>query len=160
MTSRDAIIHDVTYAHPIERVWGALTDREALAAWLMPNDFTPRIGHRFTLTVEPGSGWSGTIACEVVALEPPRLLSYTWDSSHPDAPHTVVTFTLAAVPGGTHLHLKHCGVAAGGPMGLTIRDILDSGWGSTLLHENLPAYLDRSARQADEKEVIQATQDQ
>jgi len=137
MTSRDAIIHDVTYAHPIERVWGALTDREALAAWLMPNDFTPRIGHRFTLTVEPGSGWSGTIACEVVALEP-----------------------LAAVPGGTHLHLKHCGVAAGGPMGLTIRDILNSGWGSTLLHENLPAYLDRSARQADEKEVIQATQDQ
>jgi len=145
MTSRDAIIHDVTYAHPIERVWGALTDREALAAWLMPNDFAPRIGHRFTLTVEPGSGWSGTIACEVVALEPPRLLSYTWDSSHPDAPHTVVTFTLAAVPGGTHLHLKHCGFAAGGP---------------TLLHENLPAYLDRSARQADEKEVIQATQDQ
>jgi uncharacterized protein YndB with AHSA1/START domain len=37
----DAIIHIVTYPHPIARVWFALTDADALARWLMPNDFRP-----------------------------------------------------------------------------------------------------------------------
>ena len=35
--------------HPIERVWRALTDREALAQWLMPNDFEPVVGHSWAI---------------------------------------------------------------------------------------------------------------
>lgn len=153
---RDAIIHTIVYPHPIKRVWVALTQREALAAWLMPNDFRPRLGHRFTLTVLPGHGWSGTIACEVIALEPPHRLADTWEGSHPDAPKTVVTFTLATVPGGTRLYLEHAGFAAGGPAGLTNRDILDSGWGSKLLRENLPTWLNRMEDTMDAKEAARA----
>jgi uncharacterized protein YndB with AHSA1/START domain len=37
--SEDAIVYEVVYQHPIRSVWRALTEREALAAWLMPNDF-------------------------------------------------------------------------------------------------------------------------
>lgn len=150
----DTIIQIVTYPHPVTRVWLALTDSDALARWLMPNDFQPLLGHRFTLTVEPRHGWSGTIACEVVALEPPHRLAYTWVSSHPDAPPTLVTFTLEAVAEGTRLRLEHSGFAAGGPAGLTIRDILASGWGSKLLRENLPALLDQMAHAQHRKEMM------
>ena len=42
------LLFEVTYPHSPERVWRALTDPKALAAWLMPNDFAPVVGHRFT----------------------------------------------------------------------------------------------------------------
>jgi uncharacterized protein YndB with AHSA1/START domain len=48
----------VTYPHPIDRVWAALTSSEALAAWLMPNDFQPVGGWRAYLTVF--RGWRQT----------------------------------------------------------------------------------------------------
>ncbi|GIK11202.1 MAG: hypothetical protein BroJett001_32680 [Chloroflexota bacterium] len=43
-----------TYPHPRALVWRALVDRDLLAQWLMPNDFEPKIGHRFTFRTEPG----------------------------------------------------------------------------------------------------------
>ena len=153
LSDADAIIQVLTYPHPITRVWSALTDTHALARWLMPNDFEPRLCHRFTLIVAPEHGWDGTIACEVVTLEPPHRLAFTWVSSHPDAPPTLVTFTLEEVAGGTRLRLEHSGFAAGGPAGLTIRDILASGWGSKLLRENLPKILDQMAHEQIGKEM-------
>jgi catechol 2,3-dioxygenase-like lactoylglutathione lyase family enzyme len=43
----------VVYPHPADRVWAALTSSEALAAWFMPNDFEPAVGHRFTFQAKP-----------------------------------------------------------------------------------------------------------
>jgi len=48
-----------TYPHPPERVWRALTDSAALAEWLMPNDFEPRVGHKFRFRSKPMPGWRG-----------------------------------------------------------------------------------------------------
>lgn len=56
-----------TYPHPRARVWRALVDPELLARWLMPNDFAPRVGHRFTFRTEPGPGFDGIVRCEVLA---------------------------------------------------------------------------------------------
>ena len=39
--------------HPIERVWTALTLPAGLAGRLMPNDFEPRLGKRFTFRCPP-----------------------------------------------------------------------------------------------------------
>ena len=138
--SGDTIIHEVVYPHPPRRVWAALTDSAALARWLMPNDFQARVGHHFTFRVQPTSGWSGVVECEVVELDPPRRLAYTWRGD-PAMPDTLVTFDLEpAAAGGTRLRLEHRGFAAGGEPALTIRDMLDSGWGG-LLREDLPALL-------------------
>lgn len=41
----------------------------------------------------------------------------------------------------TRLRLEHSGFAAGGAPAISIRDLLDSGWGSKLLREQLPALL-------------------
>jgi uncharacterized protein YndB with AHSA1/START domain len=141
---RDAIVLDVVYPHPIERVWRALTDPTVIARWLMQNDFVPVVGHRFTLREVPPSGqWRGYVECEVVEVDPPRRLAHTWDGG--GLPPTLVAYTLEAVSAGTRLRLEHTGFAAGGEWGLTVRDILAGGWDTKLLRELLPAVLDRMA---------------
>ena len=42
-------------AHPPEKVWRALTQRPLIEDWLMPNDFEPVVGHRFTLRGDAGA---------------------------------------------------------------------------------------------------------
>ncbi len=79
--------------------------------------------------------------CRVVALDEPHRVAYTW-AGGPPLPETLVTFTLEPSETGTRLRLVHSGFAAGGPPALSVRDILASGWGSTLLRERLPALLD------------------
>src|SRR5579885_296602 len=139
--TNDAIDIEMDYPHPPARVWRALTDSAALARWLMPNDFAPRLGHEFIFRVEKAEGWSGVVRCRVVELEEPRRVAYTW-AGGPPLPETLVTFTLEPTASGTRLRLVHSGFAAGGPPALSARDILASGWGSALLRERLPALLD------------------
>jgi len=140
----DGIVHEVVYPHPVGRVWAALTDSEALADWLMPNDFEPRVGHRFTFRAESHAGWSGIVRCQVLELAEPRRVALSWEGD-PPMPLTIVTFTLEPVEDGTRLRLEHTGFAAGGPPALTVRDLLGQGWGSKLLRHSLPALLDRMA---------------
>ena len=139
---RDSIVYDVLYPHPIWTVWRALTTSEALAAWLMPNDFVAQVGHRFTFRTQPQQGWNGIVQCQVVELDAPHRIAYTWQGS-PLLANTLVTFTLEAVEQQTRLRLEHSGFAASGPMGLSIRDLLDSGWASNLLRRALPELLGR-----------------
>lgn len=146
MTDDDGIHLAVVYPQPIDRVWRALTTSEALAAWLMPNDFVPEVGHRFTFQTSPQVGWSGVVACEVTELDPPRRVAYTWRGG-PELPPTLVSFTLEPLGDGTRLRLDHTGFAAGGPAALTVRDILASGWDSKLLREQLLAYLSQMTDQ-------------
>jgi uncharacterized protein YndB with AHSA1/START domain len=142
---RDRIVYDVLYPHPIWTVWRALTTAEALAQWLMPNDFVARVGHRFTFRTEPQQGRNGIVHCEVVEVSAPHRIAYTWQGG-PQLPNTLVTFTLEVVEQQTRLHLEHSGFAAGGEMGLSVRDLLNSGWGSNLLRGALPKLLDQWAQ--------------
>lgn len=150
--SSDAIVLEVEYPHPVERVWRALTDAEALGKWLMPNDFAPEVGHEFSFRTEPSQMWNGVVQCRVLELDPPHRLAFTWrgDNGRLD---TIVAFTLTYAAGGTRLRLEQSGFAAGGPQSLSIRDILSSGWNSKLLRERLPALLDELA--IEESEVTQ-----
>ncbi|TIT51231.1 MAG: polyketide cyclase, partial [Mesorhizobium sp.] len=50
--------------------------------------------------------------CEVLAVEPHRTLSYTWNLAHQDPAfdlRSVVTFTLTPTPTGTHLRMEQAG---------------------------------------------------
>jgi uncharacterized protein YndB with AHSA1/START domain len=58
--------------HPPAKVWRALTDPNIQANWWAVGDVRPTVGHRFALDMGP---W-GQQPCEVVAVEPTRLLSY------------------------------------------------------------------------------------
>ena len=82
------------YPYPPDRVWEAITDPEAMADWLMPNNFVPQIGHQFQFRTKPAPGFDGIVNCEVIAIERPHVLAFTWKGGGID---TVVTFTLQTV---------------------------------------------------------------
>jgi uncharacterized protein YndB with AHSA1/START domain len=108
----DSIVIECELPERPEMVWRALTVPELVAEWLMPNDLRPEIGRRFTLQGKPEEG--GAIGCEVLDVEPERLLRYSWRGIESDADgsrlDTVVTFVLTETPaGGTHLRIVHSG---------------------------------------------------
>jgi uncharacterized protein YndB with AHSA1/START domain len=111
---------EVTYPHPPERVWRALTDREALREWLMDSTFLEaRVGHRFEFHTTPRPGFDGIVYCEVTAADPPHRLAYTWRGGWARRP-TVVTYTLEPA----------------------LSCMLGSGW-KKILRDSLRRFLDR-----------------
>ena len=94
--------------HPPEKIWRALTQPHLVAEWLMKNDFTPAVGHRFNLRGE----WGGVLDCQVLAVETHKMLSYTWNHAHSDPAfslNSVVTFTLTPTGAGTRLRMEQKG---------------------------------------------------
>ena len=115
----ESVVVECDLPEPPAQVWRALTEPGLLSAWLMPNDIRPEVGARFTFQAEAEAG-SGPIECEVLAVEPLRLLRYSWrgDDDNRDASgralDSTVTFMLAeTADGGTHLRLAHDGFPLG-----------------------------------------------
>lgn len=98
---KDKVQIAATYPHPPERVWEALTDPEALAKWLLPNDFKPLIGFRFRFLRE-----GARIEGKVTDVEPGKLLAYTWKDDDDEQPSMVV-WSLRPDGGGTRVELEH-----------------------------------------------------
>lgn len=124
------------FPHPPAVVWRALTSPELLAQWLMPNDFEPVVGHRFTFRSQPvgATRYSGVTKCEVLELREPELLVISWeDESDENDMQTKVTFRLEAHDGGTHLSLVQEGFREGHPNDQMARKIMGGGWAGHLL---------------------------
>ena len=111
MTERKSIVEERLMPHPPEKVWRALTQSALIAHWLMPNDFRAEVGHRFAFRAEPQPGWSGITNCEVTAVEPQRLLAYSWGDGTETASglKTVVTWPLTPEDGGTRVRMEQAG---------------------------------------------------
>lgn len=107
----EVLVFECLLDEPIEKVWRALTERELLAAWLMPNDFEPKRGHRFRFeSAKPGEP---AVHCQVLTIEPLSKLVLSWrEERKQDAvPLTRVSFELAQQPVGTLLRVTHAGSA-------------------------------------------------
>jgi uncharacterized protein YndB with AHSA1/START domain len=104
---------EAVYPHPPEKVWRALTEKEAVTRWLLPadKDIVPKGGERFTLDAP-----TGPVQCEVVEVERERRLAYTWHAA-PEARPSLVTWTLTPTEtGGTHVRLTHDAALPGGSL--------------------------------------------
>jgi uncharacterized protein YndB with AHSA1/START domain len=112
-THTNSIVVERTMPHPPQKVWKALTTSELIAQWLMKNDFTPDVGKRFSFHAAPIPGlWNGVTDCEVLTVEPPHRLAYSWCASGSEAAEglkTVVTWTLTPVQGGTLVRMEQAG---------------------------------------------------
>ena len=64
--------------HSQEKVWKALTDPKWLGSWFMENNIEPIKGHYFTFRMKPQKGWDGITHCEIIKVEPQKLISYTY----------------------------------------------------------------------------------
>lgn len=120
-----------------ERVWRALTDPRALAAWFWPSHF----GTVVTADPRPGGAWRITaaatglaVAGEYTVVEPPHRLAFTWRWDGEDT-ETLVTVELSPALAGTALVLTHERFAAEAD-----RDDHAIGWSDCL--DRLPGYLD------------------
>jgi uncharacterized protein YndB with AHSA1/START domain len=124
---------DTFLPYPPERVWQALTDSEQLASWLMPNDFRLEVGHQFTFRTDPApsGGFDGIVHCQVLELEPPRLLRLSWVGG--PGLDTIVTWQLVAEGRGTRLLLSHDGFDDKDPGQQAVQRILGGGWRGQIL---------------------------
>jgi uncharacterized protein YndB with AHSA1/START domain len=87
-------------AHPVERVWRAVSEPAGLAAWF-PS--TVEIDLRVGGALRFGEEADGTIT----DLDPPRLIAFTWDTDH-------LRFELQPDGTATVLHLVHTFADRGG----------------------------------------------
>ncbi|MFD0277451.1 SRPBCC domain-containing protein [Kitasatospora sp. NPDC127111] len=116
---------DQFIAHPPSAVWRALTDPDLHAKWWAAGDVRPVVGHRFTLDMGP---W-GQQACEVLAVEPERLLRYSFA---PGSLDTTITWQLLPEGTGTRLLLEHAGFDLDSPLGKAALDGMGRGWPDVL----------------------------
>lgn len=103
------------YPHPIGKVWAALTDPDLIPLWTVtgqgahPEGFEPIVGNRFRYIGKPVPGWDGVVHCEVLAVEAPHFLKYTW-ANHPDDRPSIVSYRLTPTPDGhTNFVYDHTG---------------------------------------------------
>jgi uncharacterized protein YndB with AHSA1/START domain len=121
------IVRTITIDGSIEKVWSAISTSEALAAWLMPNDFQPLLGHEFTFKSQPQRGWDGVCYCKVTELNPPNKLGFTWQGNNMDQ-H--VSFELKKLnDSSTEFTLVHSGWSEEHAV---IREVMYDGWGYIL----------------------------
>ena len=105
---------------PIERVWKYLTDANKRGQWLAAGEMELQIGGKVELHFnhdnitphdesppEKYANHAGetTLTGQIVALDPPRLLSYTW--GEPSTADSIVTFELEPQGEQVRLTLTH-----------------------------------------------------
>jgi uncharacterized protein YndB with AHSA1/START domain len=108
------------YPYPIEEVWAVLTDPEQVARWTTtgqggrPEGFAAVSGTRFRFVGKPTMGWAGVVYCEVLAVDAPRSMHYTWKGDEDTDDVTDVTYRLEQTADGTRFTWHHTGFAGVG----------------------------------------------
>jgi len=128
---------------PREKVFAAWTDPAQAARWWCPSDCTlvdcemdVRTGGTWRRSMRVPDGSVITKYGIYREVEPPARLVFTYGTDYGNGttdPETVVSLTLAAVPGGTRLTLWHTEFAD-----VAVRDSHIGGWTTTM--ERLEAF--------------------
>jgi uncharacterized protein YndB with AHSA1/START domain len=123
------IRREIRIPQPREQVWRAIADSAALAEWMFPNDFAPRVGHRFTFQVPPNpkARFDGLVVrCEVLECEPPDRLVFSWSAG--GLADTRVSFRLEPDGEGTRVLFEHSGFDVSQPWGEQAFRGAEFGW--------------------------------
>jgi uncharacterized protein YndB with AHSA1/START domain len=138
----DTIQREIFLPQPPAQVWPAISDRTALAGWMYPNDFEPRVGHHFTFRVpaKPEVNFEGLVVnCEVLECEAPSRLVFSWSAGGPVV-DTQVSFRLEPEGDGTRLFFEHSGFDLSHPFGNQALKGAGFGWAQML--GQLPAVVE------------------
>jgi uncharacterized protein YndB with AHSA1/START domain len=122
-----------------ERVFQALTEKDNLERWFVKEaevDLRPGGAISFEWDRKAGVFNFG----KILVIEPPHLLSYSWQALEPSP--TTVTVELTPENDGTYLHLIHSGIGEGKEWG-NYYDTRNRGWDIHL--KNLTNWLETGA---------------
>ncbi|HEY7233272.1 MAG TPA: SRPBCC domain-containing protein [Gemmatimonadaceae bacterium] len=112
------IVEQIEIAAPAARIFEALTEPAQLLAWWgdrssFPSthwELDPRVGGKWLSRWRGTDGSTFALGGEILALDPPRLLSYSWwDERYPGLPPTTVRYELTPAPTGTLVTMTHDG---------------------------------------------------
>jgi uncharacterized protein YndB with AHSA1/START domain len=104
-TATLSVVVEREMPYPPEKIWRALSQPHLIQEWLMKNDFAAVVGHRFNFRGD----W-GAADCQVLTVEPHKVLAYTWCAYGLES---VVTWTLTPTSTGTHLRMEQSGFQPG-----------------------------------------------
>lgn len=122
----DAINGEIFIAAPPERIFQALTDPAQLMRWFTSPEcpakswkMDARVGGRYGYATAKGTVVVNNVnefEChgEILELDPPRLLVYSWSANwHDDVSRrTIVRWELTPASGGTLVKMVHSGLSA------------------------------------------------
>jgi uncharacterized protein YndB with AHSA1/START domain len=142
VTTDDAIVSEIHIAAPPQRVFKALTDARELERWFGNAEcpvklweMDARLGGRYHYATETSSivvNGVSQFEChgEILELDPPRLLVYSWIANwHDDqSSSTVVRWELTPDATGTRVKVTHSGLA---PQNVARKDY-SGGWPGVL----------------------------
>ena len=126
IVAADAVTTEIEIGAPAERVFRALTTSDELMRWFT-NPTCPakvwemdaRVGGRYGYQSAKGTvvvNGVDQFEChgEILEMDPPRLLVYTWVANWHDDKNlcTVVRWELTPHRGGTHVKVTHSGLAS------------------------------------------------
>lgn len=110
------------YPAPIDRVFEALVNPEALVRWFAPNDemtidgkFDPTPGGRYRVAMKHMLGNTYTVGGVYETIDPPNKIVFTWQWENEPMSQlgeSRVTIELKQIDGGTELTLTHDGFPA------------------------------------------------
>ncbi|HEY4200063.1 MAG TPA: SRPBCC domain-containing protein [Devosiaceae bacterium] len=111
------ILASVDIAVPPERVFRAITDGTEIIRWwgsaetyrTTKWDSNLQVGGEWRAEGLAADGVPFTVGGKFLEIEPPHRLVHTWAPLWDGGNETVVTYTLATTPTGTHLTLSHTG---------------------------------------------------
>jgi uncharacterized protein YndB with AHSA1/START domain len=95
-------------------VWRAVTDPALVPQWTAtgrggrPVGFAPVVGTRFRFVARPLPGWRGVVDCEILAVDEPNLLRYSWLGDE-GGTTTDVTYRIQPNGTGTRFTYEHTG---------------------------------------------------
>lgn len=113
------------YPYPIEEVWAVLTEPEQVAQWTTtgqggrPEGFAAAPGTKFRFVGKPTIGWAGVVYCEVIAVDAPYSMHYTWKGDENTDGVTDVTYLLEETPEGTRFTWRHTGFTGVGGLAMS-----------------------------------------
>ncbi|MFY9889809.1 MAG: SRPBCC domain-containing protein [Streptosporangiaceae bacterium] len=132
------------YPYAPATIWRAVTDPALVPLWTStgrggtPEGFAPEVGCQFRFVGKPVPGWDGIVRCEVLEVDPPSLLRYSWRDDKGTV--TQVTYRLEAHEGGTRFSYDHTGFTGAG--GLMMSALILGPVRRRMLSKGLPAVLE------------------
>jgi uncharacterized protein YndB with AHSA1/START domain len=118
---QDAIVSQIDIGAPVDRVFQGICDAETVRRRHPEFDVFEmdlRVGGKWRLHLRTPKPYRGVDVIrhhgEVLEIDPPRLLVYTWFANfHSDPKHrSIVRWELTPTKSGTHVKMTHSGLAA------------------------------------------------